>query len=344
MARAWYLHTAMISGFARKYLVASGMVPAFAALAMAQPLVDEFAQSIRPVLARNCAVCHTAKSRVNFLKAENAKGIEANRGLWRDVAAQLRNRTMPPVDSKLSEEDRLRAVLWVENQLRQTARDVGEFAGAVALRRLNRREYHNTVRDLLGVDFNVSELFPADGTGGAGFHTNEATLYVPPMMMERYLEAAQQIADRVIITPDLAKSIPAAQLLAPAKEFSAPVSIYLNAEYDVRVAIEKKDGMGTLSLKVDDATPVPLAAVQQSGRRRAMLSAPQVGVRVRIARGLRNLSIVAEGSPVSTLSLSIQQKPAEPSTEKMALHYRFLGVEPGTQPLQPKKAAEQILR
>src|SRR5260370_11783279 len=191
----------MISEVARKYLVASGMATAFAALAMAQPLVDEFAQSIRPVLARNCAVCHTAKSRVNFLKAENAKGIGAEWGLGRDVGGQLRNRTMPAVDSKLSEEDRLRAVLWVENQLRQTACNVGEFAGAVALRRLNRREYHNTVRDLLGVDFNVSELFPADGTGGAGFDTNGATLYVPPMMMERYLEAGQQISDRGIVSP-----------------------------------------------------------------------------------------------------------------------------------------------
>jgi Protein of unknown function (DUF1587)./Protein of unknown function (DUF1592)./Protein of unknown function (DUF1595)./Protein of unknown function (DUF1588)./Protein of unknown function (DUF1585). len=219
----------------------------------------------------------------------------------------------------------------------------------VAFRRLNRREYRNTVRDLLGVDFNVSELFPADGTGGAGFDTNGETLYVPPMMMERYLEAAQQIADRVMITPDLAKTIPSVQLLAPGKEFSAPVSIYLDAEYDVRVAIEKKDGMGTLSLKVDGATAVPLIDVQQNGRGRVgrpgfMPPVPQVGVRVRIARGLRNLSIVAEGSPVSILSLSVQQKAVEASPEKMALHYRFLGLEPGTQPLQPKKAAEQILR
>jgi hypothetical protein len=110
------LHTATIPSFARKYLMALAF-----GVAAAQSPDGEFAKSIRPVLAQNCAVCHTAKSRVNFLKAETAKGIEANRGLWRDVAAQLRNRTMPPVDSKLSEDDRLRVVLWVENRLRQTA-------------------------------------------------------------------------------------------------------------------------------------------------------------------------------------------------------------------------------
>ena len=115
-----------------------------------QAPADEFAQSIRPVLTQNCASCHTARSRINFLKAENAKGIEANRGLWRSVAAQLRNRTMPPVESKLTEEERLRVVVWVEDYLRKTACSAGEFAGAPALRRLNRREYRNTVRDLLG--------------------------------------------------------------------------------------------------------------------------------------------------------------------------------------------------
>src|SRR5271168_3705658 len=130
---------------------------------------DEFATSIRPILAQNCSACHNPanpKNRINFLKANTAQDIEANRGLWRDVAAQLRNRTMPPVETKLTEDDRLTVALWVDNRLRQTACLIGDYAGAVAIRRLNRREYHNTIRDILGVDYNVSELFPADGTGG----------------------------------------------------------------------------------------------------------------------------------------------------------------------------------
>ena len=59
----------------------------------------EFSQSVRPVLARNCGACHNPdnpKNRVDFLKAATAKDIESQRGLWRSVAAQLRNRTMPP--------------------------------------------------------------------------------------------------------------------------------------------------------------------------------------------------------------------------------------------------------
>src|SRR5205085_6086289 len=99
----------------------------------------EFA-GVRAVLADNCAACHNAaKARgpVNFLKAETAKDIESQRGLWRNVAAQLRNRTMPPLASKLSEEDRIRVASWIDNQLRVTACSAGPFAGAPAIRRLN---------------------------------------------------------------------------------------------------------------------------------------------------------------------------------------------------------------
>ena len=326
-----------------------------------QAPADEFAQSIRPVLTRNCASCHTARSRMNFLKAENAKGIEANRGLWRSVAAQLRNRTMPPVESKLTEEERLRTVVWVEDYLRKTACSAGEFAGAPALRRLNRREYRNTVRDLLGVDYNVSELFPNDGTGGAGFDTNGETLYVPPLLMERYLEAAQQIVDRAVITPPLSRTFAIGQMLpaaaqpavgqrelGPGQETSVPISIYLDDEYDVRVPVNRKDGMGSLALKIDGGTAVPLAAVQtgrgQGKGGRGAAAVPQLGVRVRIARGLRQLSIVAEGSPVTISGLTVQQKIVDPSPEKLAAHYRLLGAEPGSEPLQPRRAAEQILR
>ncbi len=69
---------------------------------------------------------------------------------------------------------------------------IDEFASEVTLRRLNRREYRNTVRDLLGVDLMVSEIFPVDNSGGEGFDsTNGETLFLPPMLLERYMEAAR---------------------------------------------------------------------------------------------------------------------------------------------------------
>src|SRR5207249_3648361 len=120
----------------RPIWLAGGAMVALAAISSAQaPSSDEFAQSIRPVLMQNCAACHNPanpRNRVGFLKAQTSKDLEANRGLWRNVAAQLHNRTMPPVDTKLSEDDRLRISQWIDKRLRQTACSAGDFAGAVA--------------------------------------------------------------------------------------------------------------------------------------------------------------------------------------------------------------------
>src|SRR5215813_13524629 len=91
-----------------------------AGTAFAADPAQEFTQSIRPILVQNCGGCHNpANSRnpANFLKATAVKDVAADRGLWHSVAVQLRNRTMPPVDSKLTEADRLRISRWVETQL-----------------------------------------------------------------------------------------------------------------------------------------------------------------------------------------------------------------------------------
>ena len=343
----------------RNFSAAAGTTLLLAGALKPQQVVnDPFARTIRPVLAQNCAACHNPanpKNRIDFLKAANGKDIQSNRGLWRNVAAQMRNRTMPPVDSKLSEDDRLRVSTWIDDRLRQTACDAGDYAGAVALRRLNRREYRNTIRDLLGVDYNVSEIFPADGAGGAGFDTNGETLFIPPLLLERYLEAAQQILDRAIVTPDLLVNVPAAQMLPPGgeaapsrvldlgAELSAPVSIYVNGDYTVRVAVERREEKGSLALKVDGGTPVPLAA-PRAGQRAFPGRLPTYQVQVRLTRGLRLLSIAASGMPIPIASLAVEQKPMDPAPDKAALHYRLLGVEPGGELLQPRKVAEQILR
>src|SRR5579884_2923522 len=173
------------------------LVTAFAPLMMAGAAFaassQDFTQSIRPVLEQNCSQCHSPnkpKNPANFLKDTSTKDVDANRALWRNVATQLRNRTMPPFASKLAESDRLRVAAWIEAELRTTSCMVGDYTGAEAIRRLHRREYRNTIRDLLGLDYDVNAEFPGDGTGGAGFDTNGETLYVPPMLMERYMEAA----------------------------------------------------------------------------------------------------------------------------------------------------------
>jgi len=300
---------------------------------------QEFSRTIRPILVENCSGCHNPANpkNPNFLKAAAAGDIQKDRGLWRSLAAQLRNRTMPPVASKLTEADRLRVSRWVEDQLRLTACVAGPYAGAGTVRRLNRREYHNTIRDLLGVDFDVTAVFPADGTGGAGFDTNGDTLYIQPMMMERYLQAAQQILDRAIVTPRLAKIFSAAEL-GPALTVTLPV--YQDGDYDVRLALEPGPASG-IALKVDGAGAGPLVPQRRGpggGR-----GGNYLGTAVRLERGTHVLSLAAESAPPAIASLSVDERRAEPSAERRALHYRLLGAEPGDQILQPRKAAQQAL-
>jgi cytochrome c553 len=325
-----------------------------AAVFAAPEATQEFSESIRPVLHQNCAACHNPSNpanRTNFLSAQTAKDVETKRGLWANVAVQLRNRTMPPVASKLTEEDRLRIATWIETRLRDTACSTGEFAGAVAPRRLNRREYHHTIRDLLGVDLAVADIFPADESGGAGFDTNGETLYIPPMMLERYMEAAQAILDRVIVTPRLSRTFPSAEMqppipsprpgrpLEPSQEVSADVTIFVDGQYNLRVSLERpKQTPLQVEVKVDGTSVGKLNYPADSNG--GATARAQVA---NLDRGVHKITVVTGEQPILLYSLSVEQRQAEPPAEKAALHYRLFGMEPSEAPLEPRTGARRVL-
>ncbi len=298
----------------------------------------EFDSAVRPVLVQNCSACHM-RGHAPFGTAKTLADVDANRGLWRNVATQLRNRTMPPRDSKLAEEDRLRIASWIDGRLKATACNTGDFAGPAVTRRLNRREYHNTIRDLLGVDYEVSAMLPADGTGGAGFDTNGETLYVPPLLLERYMEAAQQVLDRVIVTPPVNKKFDAAE--------SVTVPVYLEGAYDVSVAYESPvETEVRLSLKVDGGEVGTMANYKRGMNNGKPRPGPAVlRMQVNLNRGTHTLRVdpVASAEGLKFVSVTVAQRVEPPSPEKRASHYRLFGLEPLEQPGQPRKAARQVL-
>jgi len=335
------------------------------ALAATAP-ADPFVATIRPILASNCMPCHDPVHSTNparFLTAQTAKDIELQRGLWRNVAAQLRNRSMPPGVSKITEDERLVAANWIEGRLRETACFAGPYAGAGVLRRLNRREYHNTIRDLLGVDFAVASLLPADGTGGAGFDTNGETLYAGPLLTERYLEAAQQILDRAIITPPLVKTFRPGELeplkpeakseraAAAGDELAATILAYVDGDYTVRLTVARIDTPAKMDLKVDGVLSGPMTVAQRAFGRaggKAAGRGPQppptssISLRVHLTRGGHTLSVVP-GTPVTINDFTVEQRADELTSERRALHFRLLESEPGIEPFQARKAAQRIL-
>lgn len=167
----------------------------------AEPVTD-CERDVRPLLTTYCAKCHGAtkpKQGVNLTKFTDVASIHRDSKLWRKVLAQLNERAMPP-DDKPQPTGMQRAMLieWIQHTLNNP--DPTAFAkdpGRVTMRRLNRFEYNNTVRDLFDVVVKPAESFPADGAGGGGFDNNADTLFIPPILLEQYLAAADAVLNEV---------------------------------------------------------------------------------------------------------------------------------------------------
>jgi len=315
---------------------------------------DDFSRDIKPALEQNCVACHNPanpKNRLNFLRANSAEDLNSSRLLWRDVATQLRNRTMPPMASKLTEADRLRISTWINDRLRTTACLSGESSVAATPRRLNRREYHNTIRDLFGVDIVAADSFPADESGGSGFDTNGETLYIPPMMLERYMEAAQKILDRVIITPPMSQLIPSAEMLpvkaatkpgrilAASESVSTEAVIFVEGAYNLRVSIERPHEMPVqVKVEVDGGPPTLLPYQRDS-----VVGPTTRVVPTTLTRGVHNIRISATTLPIEFFSLTVEQRQDPIPHDKRALHYRLFGMEPGESPADPDIATQRLL-
>jgi mono/diheme cytochrome c family protein len=323
--------------------------------ASAATAADQFTDHVRPLLEANCGACHNPKNpanRIDFLKAQKAEDIEQKRGLWRNVAIQLRQRTMPPVASKITDADRIEISGWVETRLRQTACSTGPFAGYVAPRRLNRREYKNTVRDLLGVDLDVTELFPADEAGGTGFDTNGETLYVPPMMLERYLEAAGKIVDRAVVTPPLSRHVQSADMspgrpsdkpgrpMQAGEKLTTTLPVYVDGRYSIRVSIERPPNHPVdMNLQVDGSPAVNLTYARDSA------GGPTArGPTVELTRGMHAFTASAGQYPVSFYRIMVDQTVEPVPAAKRLAHYRLFGIEAEESPLDPERTARSTLK
>jgi len=175
----------------------------------ASAVAEGYAREVQPLLQEYCLKCHgdsKPKGGVNLAGFTNLARVQADLKTWESVLVQLRERTMPP-DNKPqpSADERDRLAEWIERMFEslddsQLARDPGRKT----IHRLSRLEYNNTVRDLFGVDTRPADRFPPDGGGGGGFDNNADTLFVPPILMERYLSAAEEIvgqapAERVLL-------------------------------------------------------------------------------------------------------------------------------------------------
>src|SRR4051812_19212714 len=159
---------------------------------------NEFTAQIRPVLDQYCGKCHghtRAKGGVNLADFTNTVSVYREPQVWEKVLAKVGANEMPPEDKpQLQQIQRDKLIQWTHKTLDDL--EQGRFAadpGRVRIHRLSRTEYNCTIRDLLGVDTHAADTFPTEGGGGGGFDNNADTLFVPPILMERYLAAASAL-------------------------------------------------------------------------------------------------------------------------------------------------------
>jgi len=168
----------------------------------AERLWQRFEAEVVPVVDRSCVACHgneTQRADLNFQSYTDLDSILADLERWEVAMFHIEDGVMPPegVDPRPDQTEIQAFVDWVESLLAFDAEATGPNPGRVTLRRLNRAEYNNTIRDLIGVDFQASELFPADEVG-YGFDNIGDVLSVDPLLMEKYLQASEEIARRAI--------------------------------------------------------------------------------------------------------------------------------------------------
>lgn len=121
--------------------------------------------------------------------------------LWLAVWTNLRAQLMPPATKpQPSEDDRRRILTWIEREVFKID-PANPDPGRVTIRRLNREEYRNSIRDLLGIEYDVTDAFPTDDTG-YGFDTIGDVLSLSPLLMEKYIAAAQEIVAKAVDTSE----------------------------------------------------------------------------------------------------------------------------------------------
>ena len=169
---------------------------------------DEFSRNATPILQKFCYECHGAKRQKGGIEVHHLTDTDSalsHHRFLKTIAEQVESGEMPPeddVDVLPTPAEREQLVGEIKAVLRKL--ESGNFPrnpGRTTIRRLNRNEYNYTIRDLFGINFRPGNDFPADGAGGEGFDNVGDSLFIPPILMEKYFAASRNIIESLYATP-----------------------------------------------------------------------------------------------------------------------------------------------
>jgi uncharacterized protein DUF1592/uncharacterized protein DUF1588/uncharacterized protein DUF1587/uncharacterized protein DUF1585/uncharacterized protein DUF1595/cytochrome c len=160
-----------------------------------------FQTTVEPFLSKNCFMCHNEKLHSGELDLKShaqPEQLAKDRDVWENIVAKIKSGEMPPKGLPRPKPEEVATVTgWIESEYQRLDAKIAPDPGRVTARRLNRYEYNNTVRDLTGVTFRPADDFPADDSG-YGFDNIGDVLSLSPVLMEKYMSAAEKIARRAV--------------------------------------------------------------------------------------------------------------------------------------------------
>ncbi len=159
----------------------------------------------RQLVNTYCVTCHNQKAKTANLALDVADADHPANApeIWEKVIAKLRSRVMPPPGMKRPDSAAYdRTAGWLESELDRMAAAHVNPGRTPSLHRLNRAEYANAVRDLLGVEVDANQMLPPDEQA-FGFENNADVLSIQPALLDRYVSAAAAVARRAVGDPSL---------------------------------------------------------------------------------------------------------------------------------------------
>lgn len=166
---------------------------------------ERFTRHVVPFVRAHCTDCHAGNEAAGGLDLAAYEGVQqlhANRSTWEKLLQYVREGVMPPAEAEAPPAaERRQFVEQLHEILFGVDCNLPRRPGRVTLRRLNRVEYNNTIRDLVGVDYQAAADFPSDDVG-YGFDNIGDVLSLPPLLLEKYLAAAEEVMQRAITTQE----------------------------------------------------------------------------------------------------------------------------------------------
>jgi hypothetical protein len=274
------------------------------------------ASSHRAMLDRYCVTCHNQRLVTAGLKLDEADVANPGEGaeIWEKVVRKVRTGMMPPPNMpQPSMGDRRALLSWLETSLDKAAAAKPNPGRTETLRRLNRTEYQNAIRDLLSVDIDAASLLPADESGH-GFD-NVTVGDLPPALLDRYISAAQKISalaigstqtslqsDIIRVPPDVTQEGHVSGLPVGTRGgVLFPYTFAQNGEYDIQIYLARgyagdidglKDAQVPHEIKLLlDRTPIGEFAVQKPANGDDSLIDRNLKIRVPVTAGPHQVGV-----------------------------------------------------